>query len=80
MEIETRYTPPDYKEMERYGSCGETCIVILTKSPSVEEQRLYQFKTYGHTWTNVGEMEAMLNVFNYIAKLKAFVFFPLFFL
>ena len=55
--VETHYTPPDYKEMEKYGSCGESCIVVLTKAPSVEGQMQFQNTAYGHTWTNVGEME-----------------------
>ena len=65
---ETHYTPPDYKEMEKYGSCGESCIVVLTKAPSVEGQMQYQLTAYGHTWTNVKEMESMLKMFHYRSK------------
>ena len=65
---ETHYTPPDYKEMEKYGSCGESCVVVLTKAPSVEEQIRYQIRTYGHMWTNVREIEEMLKTFHYATK------------
>jgi hypothetical protein len=57
---EERYTPQDYKEFEKYGTCGESCIVVLLKAPSVEGQTNFQQQQYGHTWTNVGEMEEML--------------------
>ena len=65
---ETHYAPPDYKEMEKYGSCGESCIAVLTKAPSVEGQIQFQNTAYGHTWTNVKEMESMLKMFHYRTK------------
>lgn len=57
---ENRYIPQDYKEFEKYGTCGESCIVVLIKAPSVEGQANFQNQQYGHLWTNVGEMEEML--------------------
>jgi len=69
-ETETRYIPQDYKELEEEGTCGESCIVILTKAPSVEGQANYQNQQYGHLWTNVGEMEEMLEMLHFETKRK----------
>jgi hypothetical protein len=67
-ETENRYIPQDYKEFEKYGTCGESCIVVLTKAPSVEGQANYQQQQYGHLWTNVGEMEEMLKQLHFETK------------
>ena len=57
---EKRYTPQDFGEWEKYGTCGESCIVVLTRTSTVSEQANFQKQKYGHLWTNVKEIEEML--------------------